>query len=61
MTLVSCPLQEEEEERLGQPEQGGWESFKTCYVAAIGPSVKSDHLIYIHIMSILLVDEYQGG
>ena len=58
---VSCLLQEEEEERLGQPEQGWWESFKTSYVAVIGPSVKSDHLIYIRIMSIPLVDEYQGG
>ena len=59
--MVSCPLQEEEEERLGQTKQGGWESFKTCYVAVIGPSVKSSLLIYIHIMSIPFVDDYQGG
>lgn len=42
-------------------EQGWWGSFETFYVAVIGPSVNSYHLIYIRIMSILLVDEYQGG
>ena len=46
---------------MGQPEQGLWESFETFYVAVIGPSVNSYNLIYIRIMSILLVDEYQGG
>ena len=59
--MVLCPLQEIGEEHLGQMEQGWWESFETFYVAVIGPSVESYHIIYICIMSILLVDEYQGG
>ena len=59
--MVSCLLQEEEEEHLGQPEQGWWERFEIFYVAVIGPSVKSYHVIYIHIIRVLLVEEYQGG
>ena len=59
--MVLCPLQEKGEEHLGQMEQGWWGSFETFYVAVIGPSVESYHIIYICIMSILLVDEYQGG
>ena len=58
--MVLCLLQEEEE-RLGQPEQGWWESFETFYVALIGLFVKSCHVIYIHIIRVLLVEEYQGG
>ena len=54
-------LLQEKEECLGQPEQGWWESSETFYVALIGPFVKSHHLIHIHIMSVLLVDEYQSG
>ena len=45
---------------LGTAEQGWWERFETFYVALIWPSVKSCHLIYIHIMSVPLVDKYQG-
>ena len=59
--MVLCPLQEEGEEHLGQTEQGWWESFETFYVAVIGPSVNSYHLIYIRIMSVPLVDQYQGA
>ena len=58
--MVSCSLQEEEE-HLGQLEQGWWESSETFYVTPIEPFVKSHHLIHIHIMSVLLVDEYQSG
>ena len=46
---------------MGQLEQGWWESSETFYVTPIEPFVKSHHLIHIHIMSVLLVDEYQSG
>ena len=46
---------------LGIARAGMVGSFETFYVALIGPFVKSYHLIYVHIISVLLVDKYQRG
>ena len=54
------PLQEEEE-HLGQPEQGWWDNFEIFYVVLIGPFVKFYHLIYIYVISVLSVVEYWEG
>ena len=55
---VLCPLQDEEEEHLGQR---WWENFEKFYVVLIEPFVKFHHLIHIHATSVLPVVEYRRG